>query len=52
LNRGNTLPEHGFFESRESAQAVADEMNAQEEHRQAIASQHETRREAGKEVIL
>ena len=52
LNRGNTLPEHGFFEGRESAQAVADEMNSQEEHRQAIASQHEARRASGKEVLM
>jgi len=52
LNRGNTLPEHGFFEDREAAQAVADEMNSQEEHRQAIASQHEARRASGKETML
>jgi len=40
LNRGNTLPEQGWFESREEAQNVADEKNAEEEHRRAIRSNH------------
>ena len=50
LNGGNTLPEHGWFESREEAQQVADDQNLEQERIQANRNQYEARRE--KEVIL